>query len=277
MKQTLKDLVGRTRRLESRLVERVEGAARRWSGARPLSPLDVMQAVVSDVERGLQPVGRGRIVFPFNEVRVVLAAPDRQVRAHFDAVIGGPPPLRQRVNERLEAAGCESPTVDVVVTYVPKPRPEWTRPEFHVEFARVDRPAPAPAPLPHLNLVVAAGVASHAAYSLTEARIAIGRGTEVRDARQRLLRINHVAFVEGGGAVNDTVSRRHAHIDLDSATGRYRLFDDGSARGTSVIRGGRAVPVPSGARGLILQPGDEIALGDARLQVPRPASKSFET
>jgi hypothetical protein len=272
MKSTFKELVGRTRRLESRIVARVEDAARRWSGNPARAPLDVIQAVVADVERGIQPIGRGRRAFPFNEIRVHLAAADRQVRAQYDAVIAGPPALRDRIAERLHTAGCEVAAIDVHVAYVAKARSDWAQPEFHLEFARVDRPAPAPPPTPRFDALVASGVAEQPAYSLTETRIAIGRGVEVRDARQRLLRVNQIVFVEGGGPINDTVSRRHAHIDLDPASGRFRLFDDGSARGTSVIRGGRAVVVPSGARGLLLQPGDEIALGDARLRVKRQES-----
>lgn len=269
MKGTLKELVGRTRTLESRIVARVEGAARRWSRSGGLAPLDVVQAIVSDSERGIQAIGRGRRVFPFNDIRVQIVASDKPVRAQFDAVIAGPPTLRQRITERLNAAGCDVAPVEVHVAYVAKPRTDWAQPEFHVEFTQVDRPAPSPPPIPRFEAIVSAGVAEHPAYSLNDPTIALGRGVEVRDARQRLLRINQIVFVEGGGPVNDTVSRRHAHIELDAASGRYRLFDDGSARGTSVIRGGRAVVVPPGARGLLLQSGDEIALGDARLRVKR--------
>jgi predicted component of type VI protein secretion system len=76
-----------------------------------------------------------------------------------------------------------------------------------------------------------------------------------------------VAFVEGSGEVNQSVSRRHAHIAYEPASGGYRLCDDGSVHGTSVIRNGGAVTVPPGSLGVRLRTGDELVLGEARLRI----------
>ena len=89
----------------------------------------------------------------------------------------------------------------------------------------------------------------------------------MRDGRQQLVRINHVAFLENGDEVNQSVSRRHARIELDAETRRPRIVDDNSAQGTSIIRGGRGIPVPRGSRGLTLQSDDEVAFGQARLRI----------
>ena len=67
--------------------------------------------------------------------------------------------------------------------------------------------------------------------------------------------------------MNHSVSRRHAHIVFDAALREYRLHDDGSAQGTSVLRNGHAIQVPSGTRGIRLRSHDEILLGEARLKV----------
>jgi hypothetical protein len=111
------------------------------------------------------------------------------------------------------------------------------------------------------------GSATAPTYTFTAWPITLGRGAEVRDNRQQLLRLNHVAFVENGDAVNQSVSRRHAHIDLDARTSRPRVIDDNSAQGTSIIRAGRGIAVPRGSRGLGLQSGDEIVLGQGRVRV----------
>jgi pSer/pThr/pTyr-binding forkhead associated (FHA) protein len=74
-------------------------------------------------------------------------------------------------------------------------------------------------------------------------------------------------FTDGGGAINDTVSRRHAHIDYDARARDFRITDDRSAHGTSVVRNGVAISVHPGSRGVRLQSGDEIVLGEARLRV----------
>ena len=80
------------------------------------------------------------------------------------------------------------------------------------------------------------------------------------------MRRNDVVFLESSEKPNSTVSRAHAHIEIDEASGEYRLFDDGSAYGTSVIHNGRLVNVPpAGGRGLRIVPGDEIYVGQARV------------
>src|SRR5207245_4681883 len=145
----------------------------------------------------------------------------------------------------------------------------WKYPGFHIEFARV---APAvvaavgPGPEPaRLELTVSRGVAERRTYAFMARRIDLGRGAEVRDSRNRLIRTNHVAFAEGSGDVNQSVSRKHAHIGYASRD--YRLYDDGSAHGTSIVRTGKAVAVPAGSRGVRLQSGDEIVLGEARVRI----------
>ena len=75
-----------------------------------------------------------------------------------------------------------------------------------------------------------------------------------------------IEFTESAEKPNSTVSRTHAHIEYDASTGEFRLFDDGSSYGTSVMHDGRVVGVPAaGGRGLRIDSGDEIYLGQARL------------
>jgi pSer/pThr/pTyr-binding forkhead associated (FHA) protein len=111
------------------------------------------------------------------------------------------------------------------------------------------------------------GSASQRVYAFTGGRIDIGRRAEVLDQRQRLIRTNQVAFAEDGPDENRSVSRRHAHIAYLDDEGAYRIWDDRSAHGTSLVRNGRTIKVPAGARGTRLSPGDEIVLGHARLKV----------
>jgi hypothetical protein len=148
------------------------------------------------------------------------------------------------------------------------PGPLAHHPGFRIALARVGPADRIPrGPAIRIDLAVINGTASGESYSFSSLPIAIGRGADVRNGRQQLLRINDVAFIEGDGDVNRTVSRRHARIELDSRTRRPRLIDDNSAQGTSIIRGGRGIVVPKGSRGLGLQSGDEIVLGQARLRV----------
>jgi pSer/pThr/pTyr-binding forkhead associated (FHA) protein len=139
-----------------------------------------------------------------------------------------------------------------------------------VEFGRVAEgapPAPAPAPVPRLKLTVVTGKASQRTQMFSGGRIDIGRRSEVLDAKYRVVRTNHVAFEEDGPEANRSVSRRHAHVTYDQQAAGYRLHDDRSVHGTSLLRGGRTIVVPAGSRGVRIESGDEIIVGQARIKV----------
>jgi hypothetical protein len=213
------------------------------------------------------------LAFAFNSVQITFAAATPELQAQFEMLCAGPPSLRDRVVHRLASAGCAAVDVEVGHACAAAPDASWTQPEFHVALARIHAAAHAQsAPAARIDLLITHGTADRGAYSFTTAPIAIGRGVEVRDARHQLLRLNHVVFAEGGDDITQSVSRRHARIELDQATGRFRLIDDNSAQGTSVIRGGRGIAVPRGSRGLALQDGDEAVLGQARIRVRIPAN-----
>jgi hypothetical protein len=263
------DLLGTARKIESALAAGVEGAARRVTGsaASRRHPLELVLAVVDAVEQEIQPAGRGQRGLPFNHIQLQLAAPSSLAKAHLELACEGPPSLQARIMERLEAAGCAVTTLAVDVSFTTVAEPGWSHVDFDVQCARSAGVPTAPRQPPRLELTVTHGTAERTVYVFDSAPIALGRGDEVRDDRQRLLRTNQVAFTEGAGDINQSVSRRHARIEHDAAPDAYRLYDDGSAQGTSVIRRGRGFPVPRGTKGLRLQSGDEIVLGQARVRV----------
>jgi hypothetical protein len=265
------DILGKARKLESRIARTVDRAAQHVLKADTREPLEIMHAVVDTVEEEVQPAGRDTRVFPFNRIKVSVVAPTREARARLEAVFDGEPPLQQRILERLESADCDTSALLVKIVYVSEAKPEWAAREYHVEFDRVAavaapvepvRPAPG-----RIRLIVVAGTAEQSQYSFAMARIDLGRCAEVRDQRRRLLRTNHVAFVDTDAPPNPSVSRRHAHIRYAPDVREYRLYDDRSEQGTGVLRSGRTIAVPPGSRGIRLQSGDEIVLGEARLRV----------
>jgi FHA domain len=264
--------LNKARELEARITGKLDHSVGEFmqSGAR--EPLEVVHAIVEAVQEQIQSSGRGRRVFPFNTIGVTILAASRDARARFEAVVADGPPLRDRIAASLRSAGCQVDDLVVTVRFEAKPRRGWTHADFHLELARdvrPDAPPPPPAPKPlRLELTIVNGTAEQASYLFDpSSRIDLGRCIEVRDDRHRLIRTNHVAFVEGGGDVNQTVSRRHAHLAYDADAHAFRLHDDGSERGTSIVRNGRTVPVPRGGRGVRLDSGDEIVVGNARMKV----------
>ena len=277
------DILAKARDLEAKLARTVDRAAARVMPATtgPREPLEIAHAIVDLVEKEVQPAGRGRHLFPFNRIKVLLVAPSRHAQARFDATFAVEPTLTQRIQMRLESAGCAPAGLGVSVEYVPGTGQGWAAPDVHVEFDRVDVPEPEPEvavapepavtpieePPPAVEIEIATGSAEQSSYEFQFPRIDLGRCTHVRDRRNQLVRTNHVAFADTDDAVNRTVSRRHAHLEYVAAERAFRLYDDGSEQGTSVARGGRTIAVPPGARGVRLLPGDEILLGHARLRV----------
>jgi hypothetical protein len=274
------DLLGKARRLESTIARRLDRAARDVVGAVTREPLEVVHLVIEAVEHEIQPGGRGKRVFPFNNITLSVLAPSDEGRARFDAVLAGEPPLRDRIVEHLRSKSCPIDDLTLDVAYVARAPKDWRHPQFNIAFARVARSPASDAPRDpawaRLDLTVVRGTAERRTYSFAAKRIDLGRCSEVRDTRNRLIRTNHVAFVEGSGEINQSVSRCHAHIAYEPSSGGYRVRDDGSVHGTSVVRNGSTVAVPAGSLGVRLRTGDELVLGEARLRIklddrPSPA------
>ena len=268
------NILHKVRRLEAGMTRAVERAAREWSRSGADEPLEIAQSIVDQVGTRLEPAARGRYVFPYNRIHVSISAASKDDRARFAAVFESDPTLKDRITARLQEAGCDTTSLQVAVGYVARPGAEWTTSSFHLDFTR-GAPAPAapamvtdPAPVAsapqELTITVVSGTAEQATYTFRLTRVNLGRCAEVRDTLSRLVRTNHVAFVDIASS-NQSVSRRHAHIEFVDR--HYRIRDDRSAHGTSVVRHGRTVTVPAGSRGIRLESGDEIVLGEARARV----------
>jgi hypothetical protein len=261
------DILGKARRLESKIAGRLDEAAKEFvrSGAR--EPIEIVHAILDAVEHEIQSSGRGTRVFPFNQIEVSVLAPSPEARAWLEAVFEGDPPLRARIVERLRSAGCPASEIIVAISYVARAQKNWPTREFRLGFAREIVEPDTDPKHDRIEITVLRGVTEQRTYSFVANRIDFGRCAEVRDSRNRLVRTNHVAFAEGSGDINQSVSRQHAHIACEPNSGVFLLHDDGSGHGTGIVREGRTVPVPRGSRGVRLQSGDEVVLGEARVRI----------
>ena len=269
------DVLGKARRLESRIAAKLDEAAKALVRSRTREPLEIVHAILDAVEQRIEPTGRGTRVFPFNRIEISVVASSREARGRLEAVFAGDTPLRTRILDRLQSARCAPADVVVEIQYVDGAEANWSAPDFDLQFARVAAPEADGPELDsqpgQIEVRVLRGSMERWAYSLSAQRIDVGRGAEVRDHRNRLIRTNHVVFTEGAGDVNQTVSRKHAHIDYEPRTGQFRLHDDGSEHGTEIVRGGRTISVVRGTRGVRLQSDDEVVLGEARVRIRFPS------
>ncbi|AMY08650.1 FHA domain protein [Luteitalea pratensis] len=234
------------------------------------TPLEIGQAVLDQVERQVQPVARGRRVFPF----VGLAIRVRTNPASSAAMIAAFEDFATRVRERLAEVRCEAPRrLDVDVECLEVAPASW--PEARVfdvsyiadEALPVKSPARGGGTAPVVHITVVAGTAVESSCRFAEGTVSIGRCADPADD-MGYVRRNRIAFLDVVDGINETVGRAHARLRCDAVAGEVRLFDEGSRNGTSILRDGDVIAVHRrDPRGVRLRSGDEIRLGRALLRV----------
>jgi hypothetical protein len=268
-------------------------AVRRWTRPWPTGtePMEIRRAVLDEVESRIVSAGGGKRVFPFNRLRIRLLAPGSREKDELEALVGDAWDLPAEIRERIAERGCPvPPDLDVQVEVTDEASPAFGDRRYLIQFERAERsaakpPAPAlptqvsgagtvamPAPVlesgrPTLELTVLKGNATRKVYSFPAGRVHIGRMEEIADEEGRVRRRNDVAFQEDGD-VNQTVSREHARILYDEATGELRLRAEPGASSTRIFREGRSIDVSGrDPRGVKIQSGDEIYFGRASVKV----------
>lgn len=229
------------------------------------TPLELLQASLDDLERRIQPAGRGRRVFPYDRIAVRIAQPGADPAA-IEAVFGQ---LEPRLRERFAELRCEAPEIiDVSVSLV-DPIGDGTQPLLQVQCSMTgDAREAAPVPVARtLKITVMKGQCTEREYVFEEPVISIGRTAEPADAFGQV-RHNHVAFLETRDGINETVGRAHARLQFDETSGRYHLFNESSSNPTSILRAGKTIRVaPRDPRGVRIESGDQLQLGRAVLRV----------
>jgi hypothetical protein len=221
---------------------------------------EIRFAILDQVRRKSYRAG-ARVVFPFDLVRVSMRGMEESRAAAFRSTFFQSY-LAHEIQARLQADAVRFPErlrVEVEVgTGLPLPGESWltVAVSSREEAAAGER----------ARLVIRQGSANVPELPLDKPRIHIGRDLDVyRDGA--MIRRNDLVFAAESDA-NRSVSREHAHIDYDPATGEYRLFNDrwyprGTDCGTRIVRNGLSVEVHRDTRGTKLEPGDEIHFGNA--------------
>jgi hypothetical protein len=256
-------------RLEKALEGRLDRLTRRKGT--PEEPFEWIVPLLDEIEQRVVPTGgRGR-VFPYEVIRVELRVEPASLEAA--RAVFGAGAFAERVRERLRQVRCEA-SAELKVRLRVRTRQAGDESPYAVAFRRpvaekhADDQAErerALTAVPEVKIMVVEGQARRRVHPLRLERINLGRLDSVEGRGAQRLRRNQVAFLDRDDPVNATVSRAHAHIEYFAGDG-FRVFDDGSAQGTRILREGRAIPVARGAvRGVRLRHGDEIELGMARV------------
>lgn len=212
----------------------------------------------------------GKKVFPFNVVHIHLRGIEESRAPVFTGKFFRGY-IEQEVRASLEKSECRHPEelrVEVQVSSeLPGPGDRWV----WVEVESQERQATAARRT--ARLTVLSGSANEREITLSKNRVNIGRAVDVYRS-EGLFRRNDLAFSEDT-EINRTVSREHAHIIYDKASGEYRLFNDRWYKrdeagvpscGIWIVRDGMSQEVHRTARGTKLESGDEIHFGKAAVK-----------
>lgn len=261
------------------LVRTVNARVRNFFDAPPppdAAPLELLEAALDELERKVQPSGRGARVFPYTRIVVHVAQPAGD-RAAIEAVFSG---LDARLRERLAEIRCDIPSALVTSTIVADSAVEGM-PLVRVECSTNGDSASRSAmvPLPELQVAVVKGQCDRAEYTFSGGVIPIGRGIEPSDAFGRV-RHNEITFVdEIRDGITETVARAHARVEFDPVLAAYVVFNESGSNPTFVVRNGRSLPInPRDPRGVRLESGDRLHIGRAVLKMSvRPAFSGRES
>lgn len=232
------------------------------------APLEVVQAVLDEIEGKVQPLGRGLRTFPYGAilVRVGPTAADRpSMQAAFDS-------LRAKVLERLAELNCAAPeALEVRAVFLKKAPVEWEPGRLFSFECRSGSDAPPDRRdaerIRSVDVSILAGAASQPTYTFSQSTVSIGRTAEPIDDHGRVRR-NDVVFLDTVDGITETVGRAHARLQIDPAALECRLFNDSGSNPTMVVRDGRSVQVPArDPRGVRVHSGDEVRLGRAVLRL----------
>jgi FHA domain len=246
------------KKLEDKISQRAHTLAQTLSGEGGAKDiLELQAAILNDIEEHIQTLANAKGGFPFQVVIVRLVALEAtQIAA-----------LRQAFceNSRLEKAtrrGCTVSSglaIEVLVGDAVDPKLQGqffeleyiTRREFGGVLGKSAR-----------LLILKGRAPNDQVFPIERVRTNIGRVREALDEQRRIIRENDLFFPETLDPLNSSVSRIHAHIDFDPASGDFLLFDDSSRSGTVVLRDNRPLPVPPGAaHGFALHLADKIYFG----------------
>jgi hypothetical protein len=230
---------------------------------------EIRHAILEEIERKSHRSG-GRNLFPYNRICIGIRGADQQQAGALEGEF-----LREyfenEIRQALAKSEAQYPEGLRVAVDVSSERPAKGEKWLSVGTT-FEEPPPAPKPQDLVGrLVIVQGSAGEPAALVDKPRTNLGRTLDVYRT-QGLSRRNHVAFIEDD-EISRTVSREHAHIQRDAATGEYRLFNDrfysrekGESCSTWIIRAGMSQEVHRNGRGVKLQHGDEIHLGRAILR-----------
>jgi hypothetical protein len=252
--------------IERRIDELLRGLLRSSLPEQRRELIEVHRAILEEVASRVVTLPRGKLGFGHSHIRIEIFAEPEQ-RASYERVFLKGAALEHQIRTSFQERGVEYPDrLKVEIELVADLPADAKGRGFDISYSNLSATTGSAQPR-EIRLTVLAGAAEQSEYRFQKQRVNIGRLPEVLDGQLRPIRRNDLALKDGAAGVNATVSRTHAHLEWDTEAARFRLFDDGSAHGTTLVREGSLIPVPTGAsKGVLLQTHDQIIVGQAHIR-----------
>jgi FHA domain len=240
-----------------------------------IEPLELKRAVISEIDDAIVAIGDNKRVFPYRTIEIRLLIGDEAMRGLFRAAFVDNNLLEETIHAHLKPPRCEEaePRVKIIFTDE-KDKPQLKKP-YDITFISDLGPKDAEAYLEVLD-----GLANRKQIHLKHLETFIGRCEYPAARGEKMVRKNDLFFLDSrdyqgrmskdlkaNEKVNQSVSRTHAHIYYNEQQDSYYIYDDGSSKGTTLLRGGRGVAVNVDRRvGKLLENGDIICFGKAKVK-----------
>ena len=266
--------MSRLQQIEQRIDQALRTLLRSSSPAQRREIIEVHRAILEEIASRVDSLPRGKRSFSYSNINVQILAEAERRRSYEKVFVDGAA-LERDIKSYFDDGSIEYPAnLKVLIELVDDLPPDIKSHGFDVNYSNSQADEISVQPV-QVRLTILTGAADQSEYLFSKQRINIGRLSEVLDGQLRPIRRNHVALKDEATGVNATVSRSHAHIEFDREASRFRLFDDGSAQGTTLFRDGALIAVPKGAsKGVLLLDGDEIIVGQAHIRFEHVETES---
>lgn len=242
---------------------------------RTQEPLELFIDIENELEKKIiDDLIKGGRKFPYNYVQIEIYSSSEDEKESYQDFINQN--LSIRFRDFLQSKCQIDNKLKVDIAIVETSGKEKSSKYFLIKCTTVKKEC---APIPEIEITIMKGKAERDRYVFNSTKskteediyvfhstngitlINIGRFYEVFDAEGILVRRNDIVFLDGE-PINETVGRLHAQMKFDSEEGKFRLYDNNSARGTLIIRKDKRIKV-AGNAGTKLCSGDEIYFGEA--------------
>jgi hypothetical protein len=251
-----------------------------------IEPLELREAILREIDDGIVAVGNNRRVFPYSAIEISFFVLDDKSEGRLRAAFVKSNLLEETIHDHLRPPRCQPAEPHVSIRFT-RPANETTPPKgFAINlvsgFAEPNETG--------AYLEVLEGVANCKQIRLRFHETFIGRCEHPETKSARVIRRNDLYFLDpredkvrisrelgANERINQSVSRTHAHIAYNENQNTYYVYDDGSRKGTTLLRGGRGITVNVERNvGKALENGDVVCFGKAKVRFKIRASDAGE-